>query len=146
MHWVGCVGSVGAFCLLAVAAATGAEKVYHVVEYGAKPDGKTLGTVAIQKAIDACAAAGGGTVRFPKGTFLSGALRLKSRVTLLLDAGATLLGSRNREDYYGPASDADGRKTGGRPVFRNLIQGEGLHDIAIRGRGTIDGIHWFLNG
>ena len=64
---------------------------------------------------------------------------MKSRVTLLLDEGATLLGSRNREDYYGPPTDADGRQIEGKPVFRNLIHGENLHDVAIRGRGTIDG-------
>jgi polygalacturonase len=93
--------------------------VHNVLDYGANPDGKTLCTAAIQKAIDA-----GGTVRFPPGTYLSGALRLKSGVTLQLDEGATLLGSRNAQDYAGAPG---------------LIHGDGLHDIAIKGKGTIDG-------
>ena len=131
--------SVGLLCLAATAAVMADGKSYNVLDYGAKPDGQTLATAAIQKAIDACAAGGGGTVRFPDGTFLSGALRLKSGVTLLLDRDATLLGSRNRDDYYGPRFDADGRPADGDPVFRNLIQGENLHDVAIRGPGTIDG-------
>ena len=126
-------------CLLTTAPTTAADKTYDVLDYGAKPDGKTLSTAAIQKTIDACAAGGGGTVRFPPGTFLSGALRMKSRVMLLVDKGATLLGSRNRRDYYGPAVDSSGRQTEGDPVFRNLIHGENLHDIGIRGKGTIDG-------
>ncbi|MBM3861196.1 MAG: glycoside hydrolase family 28 protein [Verrucomicrobia bacterium] len=92
---------------------------HNILDYGAKGDGKTLCTAAIQKAIDA-----GGTVRVPKGTFLTGALRLKSGVTLQLDEGATLLGSRNHADYAGA---------------KGLIHGDGLHDIAIRGKGTIDG-------
>jgi polygalacturonase len=78
-------------------------------------------------------------VRLPAGAFLTGALRLKSGVALQLDEGATLLGSRNLQDYYGPPTDEDGRATAGEPVFRNLIHGDHLHDIAIRGTGTIDG-------
>ena len=111
----------------------------NVLDHGAKPDGKTLCTAAIQGAIDACAADGGGTVRFPTGIFLTGALVMKSGVTLKIDEGATLLGSRNLEHYYGPPLDPDGRPAGGKRVFRNLIHGEGLHDVAVRGTGTIDG-------
>ncbi|MCX7826891.1 MAG: glycoside hydrolase family 28 protein [Verrucomicrobiae bacterium] len=118
-----------AMVVFPIAVATfAAAKTHNVDDYGAKADGKTLCTAAIQKAIDAAAAEGGGTVRFPTGTFLTGALRLRSGVTLLFEQGATLLGSRDLRDYYE-----------GETVFRNLIHGDGLRDIAIRGKGTIDG-------
>jgi len=120
----------GALCLF-LGAVWGGETV-TVTDLGASPDGTTLCTDAIQSAIDACAEAGGGTVRFPDGTFLSGSLALRSGVTLHLDEGATLLGSPDREHYYRTTDD------GGR-VFRNLIHGEGLQDVAICGKGTIDG-------
>jgi len=107
--------------------------VLNPVDYGAKPDERTLCTAAIQRAIDACAAGGGGTVRLPKGAFLSGALRLRSGVALELDEGATLLGSRDLNDYFGPPTDAEGREAAGEPVFRNLLHGEHLHDVAISG-------------
>lgn len=107
-------------------------RTHDVIGYGAVPDGRTLCTAAIQKAIDTAAADGGGTVRLPSGAFLTGALELKSGVTLELGEGATLLGSRDLKDYHVAAP-------GGEPVFRNLIHGTDVHDIAIRGQGTIDG-------
>ncbi len=131
--------TIGIVSFLAPVSSLAAGRVCNVLDYGAKPDGTTRSTVSIQNAIDECAGGGGGTVRLPAGTYLSGALRLKSRVTILIETGATLLGSRNREDYYGPRLDAQGRERAGSRVFRNLLHGEGLHDIAIRGAGTIDG-------
>jgi polygalacturonase len=59
-----------------------------VTDFGAIPNGKTLNTDAIQRAIDTCAEAGGGTVVFPPGRFLSGTLELRSYVDLFLEAGA----------------------------------------------------------
>ena len=112
------------------------EEVYNVMDYGAVADGQTLCTVALQKALDTAGAAGGGTVRFPAGTFLSGALLLRSGLTLQFDAGATLLGSRDLKDYYLPAPPG-AEKPG--PVFRNLLHGEGVHDVTLRGAGVIDG-------
>ena len=112
------------------------EEVYNVADFGAASDGQTLCTPALQKALDAAGAAGGGTVRFPAGTFLSGALQLRSGVTLQFDAGATLLGSRDLKDYYGPPAPGAAKPE---PVFRNLLHGENIHDITIRGAGTIDG-------
>lgn len=97
-----------------------------VTEHGAVGDGKTLNTRAIQAAIDAVAGGGGGVVYFPPGEYLSGPVLLKSRVTLSLEAGATLLGSTNELDYKSVAKSA-------------LINGDGLDDVAIVGRGTIDG-------
>jgi polygalacturonase len=131
--------TLGILALLAPVVSLAAGRVHNVLDYGAKPDGTTLSTASIQKAIDDCAAGGGGTVRIPAGRFLSGALRMKSRVTFLLEKGATLLGSRNREDYHGPRFDGQGREVTGSGTYRHLLNGIGLHDIAIRGAGTIDG-------
>ncbi|MBN2580768.1 MAG: hypothetical protein JXB10_17410 [Pirellulales bacterium] len=118
-----------------VAAAEG--KTHCVTDSGAMGDGKTLCTAAIQKAIDACAAAGGGTVLFPPGTYLSGTLTLKSRVTLHLEAGATLRGSPRQVDYPAIKSKLPSRTN----IYgvRSLIFAEDLDNIAIRGRGTLDG-------
>lgn len=126
----------GAGCI--TAAPSRDARVFDITTYGAKPDGQTLCTMAIQKAIDACGAAGGGTVVFPPGRFLSGTLFLKSAVTLRLDEKATLLGSTNGADYpktppVNVRSFNDGR------TQKQLIFGENLKDIAITGRGTIDG-------
>ena len=63
------------------------------MDYGAKGDGRTRDTIAIQKAIEACGRAGGGTVLVPKGKFLTGALNLTSNMVLLVEVHATLLGS-----------------------------------------------------
>jgi exo-poly-alpha-galacturonosidase len=72
-------------------------KVYNIVDYGAKGDSVTLNTHAIQAAINACTT--GGTVYIPKGTFISGALFLKSNMTLYIEKGAVLKGSAVIEDY-----------------------------------------------
>src|SRR5262245_13933115 len=64
---------------------------YDVRTFGAKGDGQTLDTEAINKAIEAAAAKGGGTVYFPAGAYLSFSIRLKSNIALYLDAGATLI-------------------------------------------------------
>jgi len=129
----------GFVALVACSGVAAGDKTFDVVDFGAKPDGKTLCTKAIQNAIDTCAADGGGVVRFPAGTFLSGALRMKSGVTLEVTERATLLGSRKHGDYYGPRLDEKGNPVEGGRVFHNLIHGESLHDVTIRGSGTIDG-------
>jgi len=123
-----------------MAAAPAAEgKVVDIVDCGARPGGKALCTKAIQQAVDTCAAGGGGTVRIPAGTFLTGAVRLKSRVTLQLDKGAVLRGSRDREDYRLAVLDPNGRPVAGKTAYFRLLHGEGLEDVTIRGEGTIDG-------
>ena len=68
-------------------------RIYNVRDSGAKGDGVTLDTVAVQRAIDMCTADGGGVVLMPAGRFLIGSVELKSNVTLRVTAGATLLGS-----------------------------------------------------
>src|ERR1700722_5713300 len=79
-----------AFLAPALCAAADLPHVYDVTKFGAAGDGKTLASAAINKAIDEASAAGGGTVYFPAGTFLSGSIHLKSNVYLYLDAGATI--------------------------------------------------------
>lgn len=107
-----------------------AARTFDVTEFGATADGKTPCTAALQKAIDLAGAAGGAIVRLPPGVYLTGALELRSGVTLQIDDGATLLGSRELKDYQrGDASSS----------FRNLLHGVGLCDVTIRGAGTIDG-------
>src|SRR5690606_13648874 len=72
---------------------------YHVNDYGAVNDGKTLSTAAIQRAIDECASNGGGTVTFAPGKYLTGSVFVKSGVNFRVDKGVELLGSENIKDY-----------------------------------------------
>ncbi len=102
------------------------------IRYGAKADGTTKDTKALQQAIDGCAAGGGGKVQLRSGTFLSGPIKLRSHVTLEIEASATLLGSQDKEDYL----DAEElRETSVEP----LIYAANAEDITITGGGTIDG-------
>lgn len=127
-----------------ISGATAPAAIVDIREHGAKPDAKTLCTTSIQSAIDQVAEDGGGTVHFAPGTWLTGTLRLKSHVTLQLDAGCVLLGSTNPADYpeHRPAT----RSYTDNYVCQSLLTGEKLANIAIRGRGTIDGngaaFHW----
>ncbi len=116
----------------------------NIADCGAMNDGKTLCTKAIQTAIDRCASAGGGTVYFPPGKWLTGTLWLKSHVTLQLDAGCVLVGSTNQADY--PQYKVRIRSYTDNYVCQSLLAGEDLENVAICGRGTIDGsgaaYHW----
>lgn len=81
------------------------KNVIVITDVGAVADGKELQTEAIQYAIDQCFGMGGGEVVIPKGIFLTGGIRLRSNVTLRLQSGAVLKGSRNPEDYFGYLKD-----------------------------------------
>src|SRR5215510_1193411 len=118
--------------------------IYDVRTFGAKGDGKTLDTTAINKAIDAAAAAGGGTVRFPAGSYLSFSIHLKSNITLYLDQGATIVAADPMADhgtYDVPEPNQwDQYQDFGHSHFHNsLIWGEGLANISIVGPGLIWG-------
>jgi len=126
---------VGFVWLFSAASALGGYTVYDVRDYGAEGDGKILCTKAIQKAIDQCASDDGGTVYLPAGIYLSGTIFLKSHVTLRLDSGSILLGSKDPNDYPLHSSGGGTDKL----VSGSLIAGQGLNHIAIVGRGTIDG-------
>ncbi|NOU61297.1 glycoside hydrolase family 28 protein [Marinifilum caeruleilacunae] len=110
--------------------------VYDITNFGAKNDGKTLCTEAIQKTIDKCAENGGGKVVVPPGKFLSGALFLKSNICFEVMAGATLLFDDNIEN----TPIIDGRWEGiERKVYASIFTGHHLSNVSIIGRGTIDG-------
>jgi polygalacturonase len=125
------------FGLAALAAGSAATKIFDVREAGATGDGATYDTAAIQKAMDDCDRAGGGTVKFPAGIYLSKPLTLRTKTTLLLEAGATLLASPQQSDFLKDGGDWLRVKGGG--DFTPFIGGKDLTDVAITGAGTIDG-------
>jgi Pectate lyase superfamily protein len=89
-----CVGALLAATFLAATAWHQGAVVVSVTEHGARGDGKTLDRAALNRAVEACAEAGGGQVRVPPGRYLTGTVRLRSGITLVLDAGAVLVGRR----------------------------------------------------
>jgi polygalacturonase len=145
-------GGIGALAIAGVtmpaAAASGVLPAWHDVRrYGARGDGAAIDSPAVNRAIDAAAAAGGGTVHFPPGTYACYSIRLKSRVALHLDIGATILaapapvGGGAGYDLAEPQDPAvEPFQDFGHNHWRNsLIWGEGLHDVAITGAGLIWG-------
>lgn len=119
--------------------------IWDVFQTGAKGDGKTMDTKAIQTAIDRCHAAGGGRVYLHNGTFLSGTIYLKSHVTLFIEAGAVLLGSDNVNDFPSTASKYPAY-LGELVTEKMLIYAEDARTISIAGRGIIDGRGDDFNG
>lgn len=109
---------------------TAVPKTVKLTDFGAVGDGKTMNTAALQKAIDATPA--GGVLEVPSGTFVSGAVNLKSNMTLKLDAGATLLGTDSVDGYQ---MQDNGR-------YNGLLNADGVKNLRIVGQGTIDGNGW----
>jgi polygalacturonase len=109
----------------------------NVLDYGATAGGAALDTRAVQAAIDACAGAGGGTVCFPPGRYLSGTIVLRGNVALHFEPGAVLLGSRSLGDY--PSHVPAMRSYTDNYTERSLIYAEKAENIAITGFGAIDG-------
>ena len=93
-----CLGALAAGTNNSPSSAT-STNVFDVREFGAKGDGVTKDTAAIQKALDACTTAGGGTVLVPLGIYLTGSLALGSNTTLRLESRANLTGSPDIADY-----------------------------------------------
>ncbi|MET4080918.1 polygalacturonase [Pedobacter sp. UYP30] len=117
--------------------------VYNIKKYGAIGDGKNIDTKAIDKAINAANAAGGGTVYFPAGDYLSVTIHLKSNVALYIDQGATIVAATTSPDVqYDLPEKGENEiyQDFGHSHFNNsLIVGENLHDISILGPGKIWG-------
>ncbi|MDP9173975.1 MAG: glycosyl hydrolase family 28 protein [Planctomycetota bacterium] len=117
-------------------ASAASDKTIVVTNAGAVGDGVTLNTVALQKAIDALSADGGGTVIIPPGRFLTGTIQLKDNITLHLDDQAILLGSTNKADYRNVDPFIDGTK-----ILRGeaMIVSSDAKNVGIEGNGAIDG-------
>ncbi|MFO1487793.1 MAG: glycoside hydrolase family 28 protein [Verrucomicrobiota bacterium] len=126
--------------LAAVFQATAAEtlpaKVFDVRALGAKGDGVADDTAVVQKALDACGGSGG-TVTFPAGNYVCKPLTLRTKSTLVLEAGATLSASTNQSHFLKDGGDWLKAKSGS--DFIPFIGGKDLEDVTIRGEGTIDG-------
>lgn len=149
-NWLGIVStaSVGAGVLATAGKAAGQSpdsnnnlgaRVYNIRDFGAKGDGTTLDTNALQAAIDACAKDQGGIVLVPAGTFVIGTVEMKSNVTLHIAAGGKLFGSGDGKQYHA----ADAIPLSGDSTLEDgnvgLIFAVKAENITIEGPGTIDG-------
>jgi polygalacturonase len=115
--------------------APGKELLLRPQRFGAKADGITLDTQAINSAIDRAHAEGGGMVYLSPGFYLCGTVVLKSNVTLYLEAGAVIVGSKDIKQYTpqpGPSKDADANN-------RHLIFAKDSENVTLCGPGTVDG-------
>jgi polygalacturonase len=132
------------FCtLLTVFYASAFAVSFDVKNYGATGNGLTLDTDAINKAIEAASNAGGGTVNFPSGTYLSYSIHLKSNITLYLEQGSTILAAAPQGnigyDAPEPGAGNEYQDFGHSHWHNSLIWGENLENISILGPGTIYG-------
>lgn len=113
----------------------------YILDFGAKPDGKTLCTKEIQTAIDTCAASGGGRVTVPAGIYISGTIWLRSNVELHLEHNSVIKGSDDLDDYN--AEDAYAQNFSSRNnekwLGKHLVIAHECENVAITGTGTFDG-------
>ncbi len=141
-----------AFAAVKAKGVSATPNLFDIRTYGAVGDGKSVDTPAINKAIEAAAAVGGGTVLFPAGTWLCFSIRLKSHVDLYLSQGATILAAESPQPgqttgYNGGTYDAaepntawDAYQDYGHNHWHNsLLWGEDIHDLSITGPGLIYG-------
>lgn len=122
------------------------KKVFNINDYGAVGDNKTVNTIAINKAIDACANAGGGTVFVPEGNYITGTVLLKSNITLLLEYNGNIIGTDNLKEYKSyklktedPVRPINITVKDSAAWCRALVLLDNVHDVTITGHGTIDG-------
>ncbi|MBN8688115.1 MAG: glycoside hydrolase family 28 protein [Chitinophagales bacterium] len=111
------------------------KKVVVVNDFGAVSDTAVVSTKAIQAAIDKCAAAGGGVVKFLPGTYVSGSLFIKSNVHLKIDKGVTLLGSQKFSDYPDMYSRIAGIETTWPAALINFLN---VKNAALTGEGVVN--------
>ncbi|MBQ9765416.1 MAG: glycoside hydrolase family 28 protein [Lachnospiraceae bacterium] len=132
-------GEISKFCEPIRVKALAKKKQFDITDFGAVGDGVTNNTRDIQRAIDG--ATEGGIVYVPAGTFVTGAIFLKSDITLYLEEGAVLLGSDNLEDYPIMEYRFEGREQRCYASLINtkdMLNGQRLKNITIAGPGTID--------
>jgi polygalacturonase len=125
-----------------------AAAVFNVRDYGATGNGSSNDTAAINSTINAASSAGGGTVRFPSGTYKSSnTIHLKSNITFQLDSGSTLIGASGT-GYDAPETNPnDDYQDYGHSHFHNaMIYGDRLTNIGFVGSGTIDGGGHLITG
>jgi polygalacturonase len=135
------------FTILCAATLAGGQGAgfYDVRSFGASGDGKTLDTAAINRAIDAAAAGGGGTVAFPAGVYLSASIHLQSNITLFLEPGSVIEAARPDVAAFddpesNPVAEKFQYQDFGHSHWKNsLIWGIGLENVAIVGPGVIRG-------
>ena len=121
--------------------------VFNIKDYGAVGNGQSLNTESINKAINACAEAGGGTVLVPAGRFLTGTVQLKSNVTLFLDKDAALMATGDKSQFKGADVKTEDEEE---PIgigtnsmnywTRSIILIEKVENVTITGTGTLDGM------
>lgn len=136
---------LSAFALLAdISVCQAIANVYNVRDYGAKGDGAAVDTNAIQTAIDTCGKAGGGAVLIPAGVYLSKPIFLKDKVTLQIEQGAKLKATDTPQDFIKKGRDVEAIKSSG--DYNAFINGKKLTDVAIIGKGVIDGsgVNWWI--
>lgn len=109
---------------------------FNIVRYGAKSDGLTVNSKAINQAIELCSAAGGGTVLVPKGLWVTGPIVMKNNVNLHLEKSTLLQFSKNYDDYPIVLTTWEGQDS---YRCQAPIWGVDLENIAITGEGVLDG-------
>lgn len=113
------------------------KRTIKVEKYGAKGDGVTLNTQAIQKAIDVCSSKGGGVVLFSKGDYVTGTFSIKSGVMIEVEKGSRILGSTNIKDYPDMIEEFKSVMSENHKFRQCLIYAEKAENIGIRGEGEV---------